>query len=162
MKRAVAFALLAALVMSLLPMAALASYDHDVAHGDMVVKGVKAYRDPEMTDYIGTIPKYTAVVVKDTLNGNWYTANKAALVTYKGVKCYIKTSALLQDEYPGSAKEVTLKKSVRVYQRPTSESANVKAKKGTKVLYIGKKGSWALIRTDALDNCGDYGFVYIG
>ena len=54
--------------------------------GDMTIKAAKAYADPNMTKYIGTIPKYTSVLVR--AYGSY------ADVYVNGVECFIKPSVL--------------------------------------------------------------------
>ena len=64
---------------------ALASFDT----GDIVVKKAKAYSDKAMTQYIGTIPAYTALTVEFYDPEDWsvYCQKDVAHVQYNGVAC---------------------------------------------------------------------------
>ena len=119
--------------------------------GDMTKVAVKAYADPAMTKYIGTIPKFTSVVVR--AYGSY------ADVYYDGVECFVKPSALTCGEYDynyiGSA---ILKKGAAVYQRPTSSSKSRINGSARKVLVYAATDGYALIRTKV---GGVFGFVSI-
>ena len=116
--------------------------------GDLTIKSVKAYSDPEMTQYIGTIPKYTSVLVR--AYGSY------AHIKYNGTNCYINPSALTQGKkdysYMGKA---TLAKGATIYQRPSTSAKSVTNKKNCKVYVYGMKKGMALIRSSK----GVYGFV---
>ena len=118
------------------------------ATGDLTMKAVKAYSDPNMTKYIGTIPAYTSVMVR--AYGSY------ADVYVNGVECYISPSALTKGEYDynyvGAA---VLKKGATVYQRPTHFSKFVTAPKARAVLVYAVNDGFALIRSDS----GVFGFV---
>ena len=119
------------------------------ATGDMTTKAAKAYADPGMTRYIGTIPKFTSVLVR--AYGSYVD------VVYNGIACYVKPSTLTCGDYDynylGTA---ILKKGAHVYQRPSS-SARVKVNgKARKVLVYAATNGYALIRTKV---GGVFGFV---
>ena len=116
--------------------------------GDLTTRDARAFADPEMTQYIGTIPKFTSVLV-------------AAYGTYadvyvNGVRCFVEPSALTQGErdfdYIGYG---TLRAGSNVYQRPTVISKNVVNTNPMPVLIYAIKGSCALIRSAN----GVFGFV---
>ena len=117
--------------------------------GDMTTKSVKAYADPAMTKYIGTIPKYTSVLVR--AYGSY------ADVLYNGVECYVKPSGLTCGNYNynfiGSA---TLKSGAEVYQRPSAASKSVTTGKSHKVLVYAATNGYALVRVGKV---GVFGFV---
>ena len=108
--------------------------------GDITVKAAKAYADPEMTLYMGTIPKYTSVLVR--AYGSY------ANVVYNGVKCYVQPSTLTQGDYDynyiGTA---TVKKGAKVYQRPSSSARSVTLSKAASVKVYSVKNGYALIRS---------------
>ncbi len=151
MKRAAFMILTVALLLTLVCGSALA------VTGDFTIKRATAYADPEMTIKVGTIPKYTCLKVN--ASGNY------ADVSYNGVRCYIKASALTQGKYDysyiGSA---TLKKGTEIYQRPSSSSrcktltkaAKVKVYKVAKgfVLIRNSKGYFGFVKSEALTNLG--------
>ena len=117
--------------------------------GDMTTKSVKAYADPGMTKYIGTIPKYTSVLVR--AYGSY------ADVLYNGIECFVKPSGLTCGNYNynyiGSA---TLKAGAKVYQRPSAASHNVTTQKNHTVLVYAATNGYALIRGG---KAGVFGFV---
>lgn len=117
--------------------------------GDITVKAAKAYSDPELTKYVGTIPKYTSVLVR--AYGSY------ADVYVNGVHCYVKPSALTRgaynDNYVGTA---TLKAGAKVYQRPSGASKYVTTGKNHPVLIYAAGDGYALIRTS---DKGVFGFV---
>ena len=79
--------------------------------GDLTVANVKAYSDSAMTNYVGTIPAYTALVV-----GSYDTY---ADVKMGGKTLYIDASALLRTDSPAKY-TATLNKGTKVYQRATT------------------------------------------
>ena len=117
--------------------------------GDLTKVTVKAYADPAMTKYIGTIPKLTSVVVR--AYGSY------ADVYYNGVECYVNPSALTCGEYDynyvGTA---ILKKGAAVYQRPSASSKCRTNGSARKVLVYAASNGYALIRTGV---SGVFGFV---
>ena len=117
--------------------------------GDMTVRATKAYSDPGMTKYIGTIPKYTSVLVR--AYGSY------ADVYLNGVECYVKASDLTQGDYDYNyVGFAILKSGANVYQRPSAVSKNITSKKARPVIVYAINGSYALIRTDYH---GVFGFV---
>ena len=117
--------------------------------GDMTTRAVKAYADPEMKNCIGTIPKFTSLLVR--ASGSY------ADVYVNGVRCYISASALTKGEYDyafvGTA---VLKEGAAVYQRPSASAAKVINGKNRKVLVYAATDGYALIRTKV---GGVFGFV---
>ena len=106
---------------------------------DMTIKSARAYSDPEMTKYIGTIPEFTAVKVR--AYGSY------ADIVVNDVRCYVNPSTLTRgaykDDYVNTA---TLAKNARIYSRPTTTAPSKKNKKAAKAyIYAAKKGM-ALIR----------------
>lgn len=144
MKKLVVSILAIALLMSIACVSAFAVY------GDITTRSMKAYADPGMTQYIGTIPEYTAVVVYDA-------DSRIAAMNVNGVMCYGAASALTNSRfdyyYNGRS---TLKAGATVYQRPIVGSRSVQTVHDHNVLVIGKRGDWVLIRTNY---GGFYGFT---
>ena len=58
MKRIIMTTLTVALLLTMFCATAMAS------HGDLTMKAAKLYANPAMTEYVGTIPAYTALVVR--------------------------------------------------------------------------------------------------
>ena len=110
------------------------------ATGDITVKKANAYADPDLKLYMGTIPKYTSVLVR--AYGDY------AEISYNGVKCYVKPSVLTRGakdyDYIGTA---TLKKGAKVYQGTSSSSRCVTNKKNRKVYVYKVSDGKALVRT---------------
>ena len=117
--------------------------------GDMTTKEAAAYSDPEMKHYIGTIPKFTSVLVR--AYGSY------ANVYYKGASCFVKPSTLTQGEYDYNFIGIaTLKGGSRVYQSATSASASRVTHSSRRVLVYAATNGYALIRTKV---GGVFGFV---
>lgn len=142
MKKIALSTLAVALLLALLCSSALA------VTGDMTIAPAKAYADSNFVHYIGTIPKYTSVIVRA------YGAYADIIVN--GVECYVKPSTLTQGSYDynyiGSA---TLKSGAKVYQRPSSSSRSITNSKDRKVLVYAASDGYALIRTTK----GIFGFT---
>lgn len=117
--------------------------------GDITTKAAKAYSDPNLTKYIGTIPSKTSVLVR--AYGSY------ADVYVNGVECYISPSALTcgkkDYDYIGYA---TLKSGSKVYQRPSSSSKSATTSSDIKVLVYAASDGLAMIRTTGK---GVFGFV---
>lgn len=142
MKKALFTILTAVLLLTLVCGSAFA------ASGDITLKRVTAYADPEMTIKVGKIPKYTCLKV--------YACGSYADVSYDGVRCYISASALTKGDYDYSyIGSSTLKKGTTVYQRPSSSSKSVKISKAAKVKVFKIMKGFALIR----NRKGYFGFV---
>ncbi len=116
--------------------------------GDITVKSVKAYADPDFTKYVGTIPKFTSVMVR--AYGTY------ADVMLNGKECYIDPSALTQGkhdyDYIGTG---ILVKGAKVYQRPSTAAKVLVNTQENKVYVYGVNKGLALIRTTG----GVFGFV---
>lgn len=137
------FAVLAlAMILALCSSAALA------VSGDITVKDAKAYADAAMTQYIGTIPKGTSLLVR---------AYDSYADVYVGGKIvYINKNTLLDDDITGPY-NATLKKGTVVFQRASTSASTVRLKKSCVVNVCGINGSWALVR--ATDSRGAFAFV---
>lgn len=118
--------------------------------GDITTKDAKAYSDAAMTDYVGTIPAYTALVVRSYDN--------YADVYVGGKVCYISASALLRKDAPTSYSAV-LKKGTKVYQRADSDAAHYTLKASGTVKVCKVKGDWALVQSAG--EAGLYAFVKV-
>ena len=142
MKKTVLSIIAVALLLTLVCASALAST------GDITIKAAKAYSDSGLTNYIGTIPKYTCLQVR--AYGSY------ADVTVNGVRCYVDPATLTRGEknndYMGTA---TLQKGALIYQRPTYTARYTTAKKAAKVYVYAVKKGMALIRSKK----GSFGFV---
>ena len=118
--------------------------------GDITTKSVKAYSDAAMTDYAGTIPAYTALVVRSY--------DDFADVYVNGKICYISASALLRKDAPTKYTAV-LEKGTKVYQRATTDAKAYTVKEDGFVKVCAVKGNWALIQTTGTK--GLYAFVKV-
>lgn len=120
------------------------------AYGDVTVRKVNAYSDEDMTELIGTIPRYTAVVVKDSADGTAY-------LKVNGVKCYVSASALAGRRYDyGYKGYAVLSKGSKVWQRPTASGRSVTNRKRRAVIVYAVRGEWVLVRSGFE---GYFGFV---
>ena len=106
--------------------------------GDVTIKAAKVYADPAMTEYLGTLPAYTAVVVRDY--------DTYADIFLVGSVVYIKPSTLMRKDITAKF-TATLNKGVTVYQRPTEDANTRKIKKATAVKLCKFSGEWALVQT---------------
>ena len=144
MKRIIMTTLTVALLLTMFCATAMAS------HGDLTMKAAKLYADPAMTDYVGTIPAYTALVVR---SNDSYTD-----VYINGQVFYTSGSTLLNKSKLGDF-VATLDKGAKVYQRATTDSNSYTLKKKGIVQICKVKGDWALVQT--LGERGLYAFVQI-
>ena len=144
MKKTILTVLAVSLLLTLFCGAALAS------HGDLTVKAAKAYADSTMKEYVGTIPAYTAVVVRSNdsytdvyYNGHVYYINGANLLNKSKLADYV----------------ALLGKGTKVYQRASSDANSYTLKKSGAVQICAVKGDWALVQT--LGERGLYAFVKV-
>lgn len=144
MKKIIVTVLAVSLLLAMFCAQALAS------HGDITIKAAKLYSDSAMTEYVGTIPAYTALVVRAN---DSYTD-----VYYNGKVYYTKGSNLLNKSALGDY-VATLGKGVKVYQRADSDANSYALKKSGLVQICKVKGDWALVQT--LGERGLYAFVKI-
>ena len=144
MKKITIIVLAVSLLLAMFCAQALAS------HGDITIKAAKLYSDSAMTEYVGTIPAYTALVVRAN---DSYTD-----VYYNGKVYYTKGSNLLNKSALGDY-VATLGKGVKVYQRADSDANSYALKKSGLVQICKVKGDWALVQT--LGERGLYAFVKI-
>ena len=142
MKRIIMTTLAVALVLTMFCATAMAS------HGDLTMKAAKLYADPAMTDYVGTIPAYTALVVR---SNDSYTD-----VYINGKVYYVSDSALLNRNVLGDY-VATLDRGASVYQRANTGANRYTLKSSCPVQICKVKGEWALIQT--LSERGLYAFV---
>ena len=144
MKKTLVAVMAVALILSMLCGQALAS------SGDFTVKDAKAYSDPAMKNYIGTIPANTALVVRDY--------DSYVDVYVDGRIVYIDGSTLLRKSL--SAKYTgTLSKGTRVYQRADTDAVSYRLKKSISVKICKVSGDWALIQSTG--KRGLYAFVQV-
>ena len=118
------------------------------SHGDITVKATKVYADAKMTVYRGTIPAYTALVVR---SNDSYTD-----VYYNGNVYYIDGSSLLNKSKLGKYAAM-LGQGTKVYQRATTDAASYTLKDSGVVQICAVNGDWALVQT--LGEHGLYAFV---
>ena len=144
MKKTIITILEVALLLSMFCATAMAS------HGDITVKATKLYADSAMTMYVGTIPAYTALVVR---SNDSYTD-----VYVNGQVFYTNGSTLLNVNKLGDYM-ATLSKGTTVYQRATTDANSYTLKKKGIVQICKVKGDWALVQT--LGERGLYAFVQI-
>lgn len=119
--------------------------------GDVTVKDVKAYSDAAMKDLVGTIPAYTALLVRSY--------DSYADVTLNGQVYYIDSSALMGRD-PDAKFTATLKRGTKVYQRATTDANSVRLAKASTVKVCKIKGGWALVQSTG--KLGAYAFVKLG
>ena len=123
---------MAALLLSALPAAALAeSFSAAVKSGKM-----KVYADANGRMYLGSLPKKTIVTV-DSYSGG------VAKIKYNGMTGYAKVSDMRSVE--SFAEEATINTATRVYQEADASSVSVKVKAGVKVYVLAVKGNIAMI-----------------
>lgn len=133
--RILAVLVMAALLLSALPAAALAeSFSAAVKSGKM-----KVYADADGRMYMGSLPKKTIVTVVD------YSGN-IAKIKFNGMTGYAKVSDLKSVE--SFAEEAKVTKNARVYQEANTASPSVKVKAGTKVFVLAEKNGIAMIEKD--------------
>lgn len=144
MKKITITVLAVSLLLALFCAQALAS------RGDITIKATKLYYDSAMTEYVGTIPAYTALVVRAN---DSYTD-----VYYNGKVYYTKGSNLLNKSKLGKY-AATLSKGTKVYQRADSSANSYVLKKSGVVQICAVKGDWALVQT--LGERGLYAFIKI-
>ena len=139
--RILSLVVLAALLLALLPSAALA----DSFSAAVKVKKMKVYADPRGEEYIGSLPNKTIVTVQDYSGG-------VAKIKYNGVTGYAKVSDMRSVE--SFAEEAKTNTSTRVYAEANPNSASVKVKSGVKVYVLAEKNGIAMIEKD-----GKVGYV---
>ena len=144
MKKMLVTMLAVALLLALFCGSAMASF------GDITIKAAKAYTDSAMTDYAGTIPAYTALVVRAN--------DKFADVYINGKIYYIKPSTLYGKTIFGDY-YATINKGTKVYQRASTSARSYTLKKSGKVQICKVRGEWALVQT--MGERGLYAFVKI-
>ena len=120
------------------------------SHGDLTIKATKLYKDSAMKEYVGTLPAYTALVVR---SNDSYTD-----VYYGGKVYYTKGSNLLNKSKTGNY-VATLNTGTKVYQRADSGANSYKLKSSGVVQICKVKGEWALVQT--LGERGLYAFVKV-
>jgi len=133
-KRIIAFALV---LIVLLSSVALAEYSR-IANAKMPV-----YSDSALKHKIGTVPKWTSVLVKSTSSG-------VAKISVAGKKGYAKTS-FLANAYDISPFELYgtlfVTKKCKVYIYPSTGSKGKALKKGLEVETITGNTKWTLVRS---------------
>lgn len=142
MKKTLIAIVAAALVLTMLCGQALA------VSGDITVKGVKAYSDSSMKNCVGTIPAYTALVVRSY--------DRYVDVYVGGKVVYIDASALLRKDAP-TKYTATLKAGTNVYQRADTDAKSCELGKSVKVKICAVKDNWALVQSTG--SAGLYAFV---
>ena len=144
MKKMLLTVLAVALLLTMFCSQAMASY------GDITIKAAKAYSDSKMTQYAGTIPAYTALIVR---------SNESFADVYINGKVYfIKSSALLNKAIV-SDYVAGLEKGTKVYQRADTGAKSYTLKKSGVVQICKVKGDWALVQS--LGERGLYAFVKV-
>ena len=144
MKKTIMTILAVALLLTVFCATGLAS------HGDITVKAANVYADPALKDYVGTIPAYTALLVR---SNDSYTD-----VYINGKVYYVKDSVLLDKTVLGDYVAI-LGKGTTVYQRANTGAAKYTLKKNGVVQVCKVRGDWALVQT--LGERGLYAFVKI-
>lgn len=139
--RILSLVVLAALLLALLPSAALA----DSFSAAVKVKKMKVYADPRGAEYIGSLPNKTIVTVQDYSGG-------VAKIKYNGVTGYAKVSDMRSVE--SFAEEAKTNTSTRVYAEANPNSASAKLKSGVQVYVLAEKNGIAMIEKD-----GKVGYV---
>ena len=123
-------------------------------------KRVKAYYDKYRTYYATTIPKNTIVKVVNIALDQSAGRNIAKVYAGKNRYLYVYDSLLYSgfDALNNSSSKwsANIIKGSRIYQRPTTASNSVKAKKSISIMICGIKGSWVLVYDEYKDH---FGFV---
>ena len=144
MKKAILTILAVSLLLTMFCAQAMAS------HGDITIKAAKVYADSAKKDYVGTIPAYTALVVR---SNDSYTD-----VYINGRVYYVSDTALLNRNVLGDY-VATLDRGTTVYQRANTGASRYTLKKSCAVQICKVRGEWALIQT--LSERGLYAFVKV-
>ena len=118
--------------------------------GDLTATDTKCYTSPAMTEYVGTIPAGTSVLVRS------YDAYADVYVNGKVV--YVNAEDLLHTDIP-SDYLATLAKGTRIYQQASTSAKAATLKKGHSVKVCAIKGDWALVQTTG--SKGLYAFVKV-
>ena len=118
--------------------------------GDLTTVDTKAYSTPAMTEYVGTIPAGTAVLVRSYEN--------YADVYVNGKVVYVNPSDLLHTKIESNYL-ATLVEGTKVYQQPKTAAKSAKVKKDGTVKVCAISGDWALVQTTG--SKGLYAFVKI-
>lgn len=150
----IAFSFISVLILVSMAFSASASYQ------GVTKKSVKAYYDRYRTHYATTIPKNTVVKVMDMSFDQSAGRNIAKVYAGKNRYLYVYDSMLYSgfDALHNSSSKwsADVVKGSRIYQRPTTASNSVKAKKSVSILICGIKGSWVLVYDEYKDR---FGFV---
>lgn len=118
--------------------------------GDLTATDTKCYSNSTMTEYVGTIPAGTSVLVRSY--------DSYADIYVNGKVVYVSAGDLLHTDIP-SDYVATLTKGTKVYQQPKSSSKAIKLKKEGTVKVCAVSGDWALVQTVAGKHI--YGFVKV-
>ena len=135
-RRLTAAVLVVVMLAASMPAALAASFSAYVASGSAAV-----YEDAELTNKLGSLPKYTVVTVKSSSGG-------VAKISYNGSAGYVKASAV--ESVESVAEEATVNTTTKVYKEADTSSHSARLSKGTKVNVIMVNGSWALIEKDGV------------
>ena len=144
MKRTLTAILATAMLAALLCGQALAEV------GDITVEDAKAYSDAAMTECVGTIPAYTALVVRSY--------GPCAQIAVKGKALYIDAAKLLTKDAPAKYSAI-LKKGTRIYRRAATAADSYTLKSAGTVKICKVSGDWALVQSTG--NKGLYAFVKV-
>ena len=106
--------------------------------GDITTSNARAYADSAMTQYVGTIPAGTSVLVRSY--------DSYADLVFNGKTVYVKPTDLLNGDISGEY-NATLLKGTKVYQRATTSAKSLKLKKSGIVNVCAVSGDWALVRS---------------
>ncbi len=131
--RIIAVALMTVIVMSLMPVSALAE-----AYSAVVTdKSVKVYTDPALSDYAGVLKRGNIVVVEEA-NG------KVAMISYKGKSGYYCEISALTDVLEVGM-PVIVNTDSTAYEMPDTASASIEVKRGTELTLLAVDEKWALV-----------------
>ena len=144
MKKTLITVLAVSLLVTMFCAQAMASY------GDITVKTTKVYADTAMKEYVGSIPAFTALIVR---SNDSYTD-----VYINGKVYYINPSTLLNKSLSCNYVAV-LEAGTKIYQRADTDAASYKLQKNSPVQICKVKGEWALVQS--LGERGLYTFVKI-
>ena len=118
--------------------------------GDLTATETKCYTTAAMTEYVGSIPAGTSVLVRSY--------DTYADIYVNGKVVYVKASDLLHTDIPTDYL-ATLKKGTKVYQQADGDAKCGKLKKNLAVKVCAISGDWALVQTTG--GKGIYGFVKV-
>lgn len=127
---------------------------------DIVIQDVPAYADEGMTQYIGVIPAYTAVLldITDTYLSGYGPAELPVckIIDYYDQACYISTDALWgEDEVRDYYECNTMAKGATLYQRPDTSAKATQLNEDADVMIVAQNDGWMIVQIDKYNDKED-------